>query len=195
MGFRSVNNFEELYVTADLHLSTVLNRTIKNRGFTDPDAHTIEIRNIINNTIKNKSAVLYILGDLGYRENIELLSRFIKSLTPVVKVAYGNHDSIRTLNTLWKSGIIQDFKHEFKIRWNDNLFHLHHLPLLEWEGYFENSFHCHGHTHGTIPPYYRAMDVGLDANDMCVLNLHEVVRRRCMYRNVDSNKERLIAVK
>lgn len=189
-----VKDFEEVYVTADLHLSNyVLNRSIKLRGFSDPKEHTIFIRNLINSTIKNRSANLYILGDLGMKQESEELAVFIKSLTPRVKVAIGNHDSKKQLTALWNAGVIQDCKHEYVFRWRGNIFHFHHLPLLEQEYFFEDSYQCHGHTHGSIQPYLRSMDVGLDATDMKILNLEEVVEARKSFHNVNKNRERLFS--
>lgn len=192
MGFKTLKNFEDIYVTADLHLSNIVNRTIKYRGFNNAQEHTKYIRNLINSTIKNKSAVLYILGDIGFRDEDDELIHFIKSLTPVVKIALGNHDSSRQLKRLWNLGIIQDFKHDYKIRWNNNLFHLSHLPLLEWEGFYNDGYCCHGHCHGNMKPFLRAMDIGLDANDMKVLNLTDVINLRQDYHNVDENKKSLL---
>ena len=80
MGFKTLKNFEDIYVTADLHLSNIVNRTIKYRGFNNAQEHTKYIRNLINSTIKNKSAVLYILGDVGFRDEDDELIHFIKSL-------------------------------------------------------------------------------------------------------------------
>lgn len=52
MGFKTLKNFEDIYVTADLHLSNIVNRTIKYRGFNNAQEHTKYIRNLINSTIK-----------------------------------------------------------------------------------------------------------------------------------------------
>lgn len=188
MAFKTLQNFEEIYVTADLHLSNKVNRTIAYRGFKTGEEHTKFIRNLINFTIRNKNAVLYIIGDIGYKDSDEELIHFIKSLTPVVKVALGNHDSSKQLKRLWSIGVIADFKHDYKIRWNNYLFHLNHLPLLEFEGFYQDAFHCFAHCHGNQKPYLRAMDIGLDANNMKILNLYDVVNMRKMYHNIDEYK-------
>lgn len=191
MSFKLIKNFEELYVTADLHLSNKVNRTISYRGFDNGEEHTKFIRNLINSTIKNKSATLYILGDVGYRDDDDELIHFIKSLTPRVKISLGNHDSEKQLKKIWSMGIIQDFKHDYKINWNGNLFHLNHFPLLEHDGFYRDAFQCFGHCHGNIKPYLRCMDVGLDANNMNILNLNDVVNMRQMYHNIDKNGNRI----
>lgn len=191
MGFKTLNNFENIYVTSDLHLSTIVNRTIACRGFNNAQEHTKFLRNLINSTIKNRSDILYILGDIGFREQDDELIHFIKSLTPRVKVSLGNHDSERQLKRLWSLGVFEDFKHDYKIKWNNNIFHLNHFPLLEWDAFFSNSYHCFGHCHGNQKPYNRAMDVGLDANNMKVLSLTDVVNMRCGFDNIDDNKKKL----
>lgn len=191
MGFKTINNFEDIYVTSDLHLSDIVNRTISCRGFGSGEKHTEFIRNLINSTIKNRSSILYILGDIGFKEQDDKLIEFFKSITPRVKVAVGNHDSEKQLKRLWNMGIIQDCKKDYKIRWNNHLFHLNHLPLLEWEGFYLNGFHCFGHCHGNQKPYLRAMDIGLDANNMQILNLYDLINMRKIYNNVDENKNRI----
>lgn len=189
---KKINDFEEIFITADLHLSNdKLNRTIKTRGFDNPKDHTLFIRNLINNTIKNKSATLYIVGDLGFKDDDESMIKFIKSLTPNVKIAYGNHDSVKQLNRLWKLGIFQDCKHEYVFNWRENYFHLHHLPLLESQVFFKDGYCCWGHCHGTVKPFLRSMDVGLDANNMNILNLEEVVNLRKDFHNIDENNNRI----
>ena len=192
MGFNTLHNFEDIYVTADLHLSNIINRTISLRGFSNPQEHTQYIRNIINSTIKSKSATLYILGDIGFKDEDEELIKFIRSLTPIIKVSIGNHDKEKQLRKLWQMGVIQDCKQAYKIRWNDNLFHLQHLPLLEWEGFYQDAFHCFGHTHGKIKPFLRAMDIGLDANNMQIMNLYDVMNMRKIYHNIDENRESIL---
>lgn len=184
MSFRTIDNFTNIYITADLHLSSILNRTIKNRGFSDPEEHNIFIRNLINSTITNKSDILYILGDVGFKNEDDKLINFIKSLTPRIRISLGNHDNEKQLKRLWSLGIIEDFKHDYKIRWNNNIFHFNHLPLLEWEGYYQDALHCFAHCHGKRKPYLRAMDIGLDANNMKILNLQDVVDARKGYNNV-----------
>lgn len=191
MGFKTLNNFENIYVTGDLHLSNTVNRTIAYRGFNDAKEHTKYIRNVINSTIKSKSDTLYILGDVGFKDNDEELMHFIKSLTPRVKISLGNHDSERQLKRFWSMGVIEDFKHDYKIRWNGNLFHLTHLPLLEWEGFFRNGYLCHAHTHGNQKPYLRSWDVGLDNNNMKILNLQEIINLRSDFNNIDNSGNKI----
>lgn len=189
---KTINDFQNIYVTADLHLSKDrLNRSIQLRGFSDPKEHTIYIRNMINNISKSSSDILYVVGDIGFKDDDESLIDFCKSITPRVKVVYGNHDSQKQLNRLWKLGVFEDFKHEFVFRWRGNIFHLHHLPLLEWDGFFDDGYLAHGHTHGSIPPYLRAMDIGLDANNIKILNLEKVVEQRKEFHNIDENRNRI----
>lgn len=185
MGFKTIGNYEDIYVTSDLHLSNIVNRTIAYRGFKTGDEHTKYLRNLINSKIKNKSAILYILGDIGFKNQDDELVHFFKSLTPIIKVSLGNHDSEKQLKKLWSMGVIQDFKHDYKISWQNELFHLNHFPILEWDGFYRNSYHCFGHTHGNMKPYLRAMDIGLDANDMQILHLSEVIEKRKDYNNID----------
>lgn len=184
MSFRTIDNFTNIYITADLHLSKEkIPKPLYFRGFDKMQDHNNAIRNNINRVAKSKNDILIINGDLGYENDIDSLLIFIESLTPKVYVVKGNHDNFKNLLTLKKSGVIKYLGEDLKIRWNNNLFHIHHLPLLEWEGYYQGAFHCFGHCHGKIQPYLRAMDVGLDANNMKILNLQDIIEKRNRFQN------------
>ena len=130
MAFKTLQNFEDIYITSDLHLSHRLNRTIRDRNFTDPEEHTKFIRNLINSTIKNKSAILYVVGDVGYKDEPDSLIEFLKFIKPRVKVAIGYNNSAKPLNKIWLMVFSTDLKNDYKISCNDNLFLINHLLLV-----------------------------------------------------------------
>lgn len=37
-----------------------------------------------------------------------------------------------------------------------------HYPIASWNGKYHNSFHLHGHTHGTLQQEGKSLDVGID---------------------------------
>ena len=161
MSFSKIDSFLNLYITGDLHLSYNLNRSIQNRGFTNPIEHTRYIRDTINKTCKSHSDVLIINGD--FSSDINLTRVFLKEITPKnVWVVVGNHDKKRDLLQLKQYNQISRIEHELKLNWRGELYHTQHLPCVEWDAMYRNSYHWHAHTHNTMRPYLRAHDCGWD---------------------------------
>lgn len=190
MSFRKIADFNNLFITGDLHLSYTLNRSIKNRGFDNAIEHTKVIRNNINSVCKSPSDILIINGD--FCNDMNLARVFLKDLTPKnIWLTIGNHDKIKDLMSLRANSIISRIEHEIKINWRGELFHVQHLPLLEFDGLYRNSYHWYAHTHNTCPPYLRAMDCGLDCFDLKPVDLYKIVELRSQYSNIDEYGKRI----
>ena len=158
MSFRKIDDYLNIYITSDLHLSYNLNRSIQKRGFDNPIEHTRAIRNNINSVCKSHSDVLIINGD--FASDMDLARIFLKEITPKnIWLTVGNHDRRKEIQQLFKNGSVSRIEHELKLNWRGEYYHIQHLPLREFEGFYRNSYHWFGHTHGTMKPYLRAMDV------------------------------------
>ena len=190
MGFRKINDYLNIYITGDLHLSYTLNRSIRNRGFTNPIEHTKVIRNNINSVCKSHSDILIIDGD--FCSDMDLARVFLKEITPKnIWLVIGNHDKIKELQQLRKNGQVSRIEHELKINWRDNSFVCHHEPMIEWDGYYRNSYLWYAHTHNTLKPYLRAYDSGLDAHNLFPVPLDKIVELRSQFSNVDEFGKRI----
>ena len=190
MGFRKIEDYNNIYITGDLHLSYTLNRSIRNRGFTNPIEHTKVIRNNINSVCKSHSDILIIDGD--FCSDMDLARVFLKEITPKnIWLVIGNHDKIKELQQLRKNGQVSRIEHELKINWRGNQYVCHHEPMIEWDGYYRNSYLWFGHTHNTLQPYLRAMDCGLDANNLFPVCLDKIIESRSQFSNIDKNGKRI----
>lgn len=189
MSFRKIVDFNNIFITGDLHLSYTLNRSIKNRGFDNPIEHTRVIRNNINSVCKSSSDILIINGD--FCNNMDLARVFLKEITPKnIWLTVGNHDRIKELQSLRANGLVSRIEHEIKISWRDELFHIQHLPCLEFDGMYRNSYHWFAHCHNKQEPYLRAMDCGWDVWNQPV-PLDKIVELRSGYNNIDENGRRI----
>ena len=189
MSFRKIDDYLNIFITADLHLSYTLNRSIQKRGFDNPIEHTRHIRDTINSVCKSPSDVLIINGD--FSSDMELARIFLKEITPKnIWTCIGNHDRRKSLQVLFKNGQVSRIEHELKIKWRDNEFDIQHLPLLEWSSMYRNGHHWHGHTHGTLAPYLKAMDCGWDVWNKPVL-LDTIVELRQDYNNIGEDGKRI----
>lgn len=181
----------KIYFIADLHVGPYNNRTVSLRNFKgDWLSHTNFVRDNINETCE-RSDLLYILGDVGFKDMTQGLEDFLKSLRCRKKLVVGNHDSKKQLQKLKDSGIIEDVKDYYNLHLNNNYFHLTHYPLREWWHFFENGYHLYGHTHGSLPKYLRSMDVGIDNIGYKPINQHEVISLLEDYVNVDEYRKRI----
>jgi calcineurin-like phosphoesterase family protein len=189
MSFRKIDDFNNIYITSDLHLSYTLNRSIQLRGFDNPIEHTRTIRDNINSVCKSHSDILIINGD--FSSDMDLARVFLKEITPKnIWLTIGNHDKRKEIQSLFKDGCISRLEHEIKIRWRDELYHIQHLPLLEFDQMYRNSYHWFGHCHGRQKPYLRAMDCSPESWDLKPIPLDKIVEMRSMYNNIDENGKR-----
>jgi calcineurin-like phosphoesterase family protein len=189
MGFRKIDNYLNIYATGDLHLSHTLNRSIQKRGFNNPEQHNTFIRNQINSVVKSKSDILILGGDLG---DIDILRWFLPSLTSCnIQIIIGNHDHKKELMSLRDIKSVSRIEDSISIKYGGNDFFLAHHPHLEFPGFYRNSYHIHFHTHGTLKPYLRAMDFGLDNCDMKPRLITDIVELRSQYSNIDEYGKRI----
>lgn len=116
------------------------------------------IINNINNVVKPGDA-LYILGDSCFtgRDLRDYMSR-INCRKFLVK---GNHDPKQFDRSIFEA--VYDVK---MITVNDRRIWLSHYAHRVWPESHYGSWHCYGHTHGTLTPELGwSTDVGVDANE------------------------------
>lgn len=190
MGFRKIEDYNNIYITGDLHLSYTLNRSIQKRGFNNPIEHTKVIRNNINSICTSHSDILIINGD--FSSDMDLARVFLKEITPKnIWLVLGNHDHIKEIMNLRKDKLVSRIEHELKLNWRENQYVCHHEPMIEWEGYYRNSYLWYAHTHNTLKPYLRAYDSGLDAHNLFPVPLDKIVELRSKFSNVDEYGKRI----
>jgi len=188
---------QNLFFTSDTHYnhSNICRATTR---WTDADNVTRDFKSLdhMNDTIVNnineivgENDILIHLGDWsfgGFGMIEEFRNRII---CKNVHLVLGNHDHHIERNkdniqrlfssvnhyinldvrrpSLMKKGEMDKFK-----------FVLMHFPIASWDGMNDNVMHLHGHVH--LPKHQRisegrAMDVGVDGNDMYPLGLFEVL--------------------
>jgi calcineurin-like phosphoesterase family protein len=189
---------QNLYFTSDTHYghSNICRATT---NWTDADSVTRDFKSLDHmndtivdniNSIVGEDDVLIHLGDwsFGGFENIaEFRGRIV---CKNVHLTYGNHDHhIRRnkddIQSIFSS--TQDYMHldirrpssKGKGLMDKFSFICMHYPIASWDSMNANMIHLHGHTH--LPKHLRiadgrAMDVGMDGNDLEPISLDEVIR-------------------
>jgi calcineurin-like phosphoesterase family protein len=141
------------------------------------------------NKIVKPNDEIYHLGDFGFG-NANSLQKIINSLNGKKHLILGNHDTNTrdVFNTNFFSSV-QNYK-EIKI--NKQLLVLFHYGQRVWNKSHYGSIHLYGHSHGTLPPHGRSVDVGVDCkeitNEYRPVHLNEILS----YMN---NKEVVISDK
>ena len=168
-----------IYFTADLHFYH--DKVIK---FADRPFQNIEQMNKTliknwNSKIKSNDEI-YILGDFTMKGHA-LAQEILYQLKGKKHLIKGNHDgfinSPHFENYLFES--ISDYK---EINYMNTQFILFHYPILEWNSFFRESIHLHGHQHNhrdynlqNLQNGIRRYDVGVDANDMSPVGADEII--------------------
>lgn len=105
---------------------------------------------------------VYILGDTAFKPDHFI--NCLKQLNGNKHMLMGNHDpgNIERDPEFNKLCILHPLIHTIKD--NGRKVVLCHYPIYEWEGFYHNAYHLHGHTHGTIGRSFRprAYDVSVD---------------------------------
>jgi calcineurin-like phosphoesterase family protein len=141
------------------------------------------------NEIVNENDILIHLGDFSFG-GFDNISEFRNRIVcKNIHLVLGNHDhhiernkeNIQDLFASVNHYINLDIRRPSSIRKGEMdkfKFVLMHFPIASWDGMNDGVMHLHGHVH--LPKHQRiaggrAMDVGVDGNDMYPLGMFEVL--------------------
>jgi calcineurin-like phosphoesterase family protein len=188
---------QSLFFTSDTHYghTNICRATTR---WTDADNVTRDFKSLEHmnttivdniNEIVGENDILIHLGDFSFGgfENItEFRSRII---CKNIHLVLGNHDhhiernkdDIRRLFTSVNHYINLDIRRPSTVKKGEIdkfNFILMHFPIASWDGMNDGVMHLHGHVH--LPKHQRiaegrAIDVGVDGNEMYPLGLFEVI--------------------
>lgn len=147
----------QIFWTADPHLEhqAILNHA--NRPFPDLTAHDEALVQNWNTTVPARGALVYIVGDLAWKNHASWIQRLHGKKVLVV----GNHDKMN-------QAALRLFAMVDKIMVVRGLAPVPivavHYPLLSWPNSHYGSWHVHGHSHGRCAEVAAALrvDVGVD---------------------------------
>jgi calcineurin-like phosphoesterase family protein len=148
---------ESMQCRRDLHFS----------GVEEMDEHMV---NMWNSVVGPKDEVWH-LGDFAYRCSLEHAEGIFKRLRGRKHLIWGNHEQRgRRLN--WESQ--QAYK---EITVDSRALVLFHYSQRSWNGQHRGAIHCFGHSHGSLPPLGRSLDVGVDCWSFRPVSLEEIMAR------------------
>lgn len=155
-----------IFFVSDTHFGHDRIRGYSNRPFSSVDDMNGKMIAAWNAVVKPNDIVWH-LGDFAFMTYKEFTS-MIYRLNGNINVVLGNHDKVidqhrQDILDREKIKSIQNYK-ELKIG-SDNII-LFHYGQRVWNKSHSGSIHLYGHSHGSLPPHGKSVDVGVDCKEI-----------------------------
>jgi calcineurin-like phosphoesterase family protein len=114
---------------------------------------------------------VYHLGDFSFSSYDEF-KRLIHRLHGKIHIILGNHDKMiiqhreELLATKWKHPGIGSIQYYLELKAEGQLFCLFHYGCRVWRNSHHGSIMLYGHSHGSLPPHGKSVDVGVDCKEI-----------------------------
>jgi calcineurin-like phosphoesterase family protein len=169
-----------IYYTSDWHLGHVNILKMCHRPFDSIEEMNETIIQNYRNTVTDKDDV-YFLGDLVFKYP-DQPDKLWSSLPGRKHLIVGNHDKSLVSTGARYFVEITSYK---KIKDDGRSAVLFHYPILEWDGFFRETYHLYGHIHNNkdnetskiIGQMPRAFNVGVDDNNFRPVTLDELINK------------------
>lgn len=167
-----------VYFTSDLHFHHKKVIEYSKRPFASVEQMNKKLIDNWNARVQADDSV-YILGDVTLK-GTELAQESLSQLKGKKYLVTGNHD-LFVQKDYFNHQIFEEIAPYMELRTQNQLYVLCHYPIEEWNGYFRDSIHLHGHIH-SVPQYNqnqreqgnRRYDVGVDANHYSPVSIEEI---------------------
>lgn len=167
------------FFIADTHFYDKSIINFCNRPYDNIKRMNNDLINNWNNAVK-KNDEIFIIGDMFcHRATIEECNKTLKKLNGIKYLITGNHDKyIHTAE--FNMSAFEWIKAYHVFKENKNQYVLFHYPILEWEGFYQNSILLYGHVHNHKVSYFNemlgpyAVNVGADLINFTPISIYEV---------------------
>ncbi len=133
------------------------------------------------NALVKPDDVVWHNGDFAFMPYSDFKS-LIWRLNGHINVILGNHDKmiIQHRADLLKHGKIESIQNYAELKTAGKMFVLFHYGQRVWNKSHHGSIHLYGHSHGSLPPHGKSVDVGVDCKEITheyrPVSLDEVVK-------------------
>ena len=172
-----------LYFTADTHFYHANIINICKRPFADVEQMNVALIQNWNSCV-NYDDEIYILGDFMFKDGIKA-NNLLQRLNGKKYLIKGNHDRFIEEETFIKSNFewIKDY---YVLNYQRTKIVLFHYPIVEWDGYFKDTIHLHGHVHNCMRSAdqqkrvsvlgKKAVNVGVDVNNFKPISIEKIIK-------------------
>lgn len=111
--------------------------------------------------------IVYHLGDFAFSQ-YDALKRTARRLNGTKHLILGNHDKaiIQHREELLSSKTFASIQNYLELKYASEMFVLFHYGQRVWNKSHHGSIHLYGHSHGSLPPFGKSVDVGVDSKEI-----------------------------
>lgn len=155
-----------LFFVSDTHFGHANIIKYSKRPFSDVDQMNEAMIKNWNSQVKPNDTVWH-LGDFAFM-NLFKFKILGRRLNGHINVCLGNHDSVLDENyrEVLNSTNIVTIQNYAEIRHSGHKFCLFHYGQRVWNGSHRGAIHLYGHSHGSLPPHGKSVDVGVDCKEI-----------------------------
>ncbi len=119
------------------------------------------------NAVVKYDDTVYHLGDFAFLP-YDNLKRIARRLNGTKHFIYGNHDKEinRHESDLLRSGTFASIQNYCEVKHDGQFIVLFHYGQRVWNKSHHGSIHLYGHSHGSLPPHGKSVDVGVDCKEI-----------------------------
>lgn len=152
------------FFSSDHHVSHNSIIRFCNRPFSSTDEMDEAIIKNHNRVVTPKDEV-YFLGDFSFAKNTDYTIKFLQRLNGRKFLIHGNHDAQILKNKSYFIGqeLFQSIDSYKEITEQGQHIVLFHYGMRVWNRSHHKSWLLYGHSHSTLPPLGKSVDVGLDS--------------------------------
>ena len=165
------------FATADPHFGHTNVICYCNRPFSSAEEMDDVLIANWNSQVHSNADIVYVLGDLvPFEKDWQEIHKYVARLTGDIRLVLGNHDNIQALQRCPGITVLGPM-HELKIP--QSVLVMNHYKMAVWNRSHHGSLHIYGHSHGksAAGPGVRAMDVGVDTNNLMLYEIEDVIER------------------
>ena len=172
-----------IYFTADTHFYHANIINICKRPFENVEQMNLALIQNWNSCV-NYDDEIYILGDFMFKDGVKA-NNLLQRLNGKKYLVRGNHDRFIEEETFIQNNFewIKDY---YVLNYQRTKIVLFHYPIVEWDGYFKDAIHLHGHVHNCMRNAdqkkrvsvlgKKAVNVGVDVNDFKPVSIEKILK-------------------
>jgi calcineurin-like phosphoesterase family protein len=155
-----------IHFTSDTHWGHKNIIQYSNRPFTSvEDMNEALIKNWNDRVAYNDT--VYHLGDFAFMP-YDMLKRTARRLNGTKHLILGNHDKtiIQSRTDLLDSKTFDSIQNYYELKHEGEFIVLFHYGQRVWNKSHHGSIMLYGHSHGSLPPFGKSVDVGVDCKEI-----------------------------